>query len=119
MTTATPLLLDLDSFLARAEERGAPLDARAAEAVARRPYDLRSTCITNWLRAGLPAAEVARRAGNSPEVIHRNYAGCLDDSEEDTTTEGSNGRWGGSSAELGGKAPSLPTQRYPAQSFSP
>ncbi|MFE9797421.1 hypothetical protein ACFYP6_01040 [Streptomyces goshikiensis] len=33
MTTATPLLLDLDSFLARAEERGAPLDARAAEAV--------------------------------------------------------------------------------------
>ncbi|MEU9105321.1 hypothetical protein AB0D54_13265 [Streptomyces xanthophaeus] len=33
MNTATPLLLDLDSFLARAEERGAPLDARAAEAV--------------------------------------------------------------------------------------
>ncbi|MCJ0871514.1 hypothetical protein [Streptomyces sp. AP-93] len=33
MTTATPLLLDVDAFLARAEERGAPLDARAAEAV--------------------------------------------------------------------------------------
>ncbi|MFZ3500358.1 hypothetical protein ACODT5_45310 [Streptomyces sp. 5.8] len=33
MTTATPLLLDVDSFLARAEERGAPLDARAVEAV--------------------------------------------------------------------------------------
>ncbi|MGW7343516.1 hypothetical protein [Streptomyces sp. NPDC054854] len=33
MNAATPLLLDLDSFLARAEERGAPLDARAAEAV--------------------------------------------------------------------------------------
>ncbi|MGW7328404.1 hypothetical protein ACWGIU_07285 [Streptomyces sp. NPDC054840] len=33
MNTATPLLLDLDSFLARAEERGAPLDARAAGAV--------------------------------------------------------------------------------------
>ncbi|WP_327416321.1 hypothetical protein [Streptomyces sp. NBC_01233] len=33
MNTATPLLLDMDSFLARAEERGTPLDVRAAEAV--------------------------------------------------------------------------------------
>ncbi|WP_323181087.1 hypothetical protein [Streptomyces virginiae] len=56
---------------------------KAASLLARRPYDLRSTHIPNWLRAGLPVAEVARRAGNSPEVIHRNYAGCLDDSEED------------------------------------
>lgn len=46
-------------------------------------YDLRATCITNWLRAGLPVAEVARRAGNSPEVIHRRYAGCIDNSEEE------------------------------------
>jgi hypothetical protein len=28
-------------------------------------------------------AEVARRAGTSPEVIDRHYAGCLDNSEED------------------------------------
>ncbi|MCX4627565.1 hypothetical protein [Streptomyces sp. NBC_01443] len=33
MNAAAPLLLDLDSFLARAEERGTPLDARAADAV--------------------------------------------------------------------------------------
>lgn len=33
MNAATPLLIDLDAFLARAEERGAPLDARAADAV--------------------------------------------------------------------------------------
>ncbi|WP_405422928.1 tyrosine-type recombinase/integrase [Streptomyces erythrochromogenes] len=65
-----------------ARELALPPD-KAASPLARRPYDLRSTCITNWLRAGLPVAEVARRAGNSPEVIHRNYAGCLDDSEED------------------------------------
>ncbi|MDQ0774507.1 hypothetical protein QF026_002973 [Streptomyces aurantiacus] len=26
-------------------------------------------------------AEVVRRAGNSPEVIHRRYAGVVDDSE--------------------------------------
>ncbi|MFI2375801.1 tyrosine-type recombinase/integrase [Streptomyces sp. NPDC018964] len=51
--------------------------------LARKPYHLRATCITNWLRAGLPVAEVARRAGNSPEVIHRRYAGCIDDSEEE------------------------------------
>ncbi|MFJ9728540.1 tyrosine-type recombinase/integrase [Streptomyces sp. NPDC101209] len=51
--------------------------------LARKPYHLRATCITNWLRAGLPVAEVARRAGNSPEVIHRRYAGVIDNSEEE------------------------------------
>ncbi|GGJ36626.1 tyrosine-type recombinase/integrase [Streptomyces brasiliensis] len=50
--------------------------------LARRPYDLRHTCITNWLNAGVPVAEVARRAGNSPEVIHRRYEGCIDGHEE-------------------------------------
>ncbi|MFD4137262.1 hypothetical protein [Streptomyces goshikiensis] len=55
---------------------------KMASPLARRPYDLRSTYITSWLRAGLPVAKVARRAGNSAEVIHRNCAGCLDDSEE-------------------------------------
>ncbi len=47
-----------------------------------RPYDLRHTCITTWLNAGVPVAEVARRAGNSPEVIHRRYEGCIDGHEE-------------------------------------
>ncbi|MEV5353838.1 site-specific integrase [Streptomyces sp. NPDC052693] len=50
--------------------------------LARKPYDGRATCITDWLRSGLPVAEVARRAGTSPEVIDRHYAGCLDNSEE-------------------------------------
>ncbi|WP_306303458.1 tyrosine-type recombinase/integrase [Streptomyces sp. TP-A0874] len=50
--------------------------------LAQRPYDLRHTCITNWLNAGVPVAEVARRAGNSPEVIHRRYEGCIDGHEE-------------------------------------
>jgi integrase len=48
----------------------------------RRPYDVRHTCITNWLNTGVPVAEVARRAGNSPEVIHRRYEGCVDGHEE-------------------------------------
>ncbi|MFB8136404.1 tyrosine-type recombinase/integrase [Streptomyces mirabilis] len=67
--------------------------------LARKPYHLRATCITNWLRAGLPVAEVARRAGNSPEVIHRRYAGCIDDSEEENNKkiEQTMG-WGGEGA---------------------
>ncbi len=51
---------------------------KVSSLLARRPYDLRHTCITNWLNAGVPVAEVARRAGNSPEVIHRRYEGCID-----------------------------------------
>ncbi|MFF2366263.1 tyrosine-type recombinase/integrase [Streptomyces sp. NPDC058122] len=47
-----------------------------------RPYDLRHACITRWLNAGVPIAEVARRVGNSPEVIHRRYHGCIDGHEE-------------------------------------
>ncbi|MFC9317427.1 tyrosine-type recombinase/integrase [Streptomyces nigra] len=55
---------------------------KADSPLARRPYDFRHTCITNWLNAGVPVAEVARRAGNSPEVIHRRYEGCIDGHEE-------------------------------------
>ncbi|WP_327680175.1 tyrosine-type recombinase/integrase [Streptomyces sp. NBC_00467] len=55
---------------------------RVASPLAGRPYDLRHTCITRWLNAGVPIAEVARRVGNSPEVIHRRYHGCIDGHEE-------------------------------------
>jgi integrase len=52
-----------------------------------RPYDLRHACITRWLNAGVPIAEVARRVGNSPEVIHRRYHGCIDGHEEAANTK--------------------------------
>ncbi|MBQ1092410.1 tyrosine-type recombinase/integrase [Streptomyces sp. B93] len=55
---------------------------RVATPLAGRPYDLRHACITRWLNAGVPIAEVARRVGNSPEVIHRRYHGCIDGHEE-------------------------------------
>ncbi|WP_301127388.1 tyrosine-type recombinase/integrase [Streptomyces cacaoi] len=55
---------------------------RVDSPLAGRPYDLRHTCITRWLNAGVPIAEVARRVGNSPEVIHRRYHGCIDGHEE-------------------------------------
>ncbi|GLP72071.1 hypothetical protein TUSST3_86890 [Streptomyces sp. TUS-ST3] len=53
-----------------------------ASPLAGRPYDLRHACITRWLSAGVPIAEVARRVGNSPEVIHRRNHGCIDGHEE-------------------------------------
>lgn len=55
---------------------------RVLSPLAGRPYDLRHACITRWLNAGVPIAEVARRVGNSPEVIHRRYHGCIDGHEE-------------------------------------
>ncbi|PBC96163.1 site-specific recombinase XerD [Streptomyces sp. Ag82_O1-15] len=64
-----------------AREYALPPD-RIASPLAGRPYDLRHACITRWLNAGVPIAEVARRVGNSPEVIHRRYHGCIDGHEE-------------------------------------
>ncbi|MEV7681157.1 site-specific integrase [Streptomyces sp. NPDC088341] len=55
---------------------------RVDSPLAGRPYDLRHACITRWLNAGVPIAEVARRVGNSPEVIHRRYHGCIDGHEQ-------------------------------------
>ncbi|MGW2186589.1 tyrosine-type recombinase/integrase [Streptomyces sp. NPDC001719] len=51
--------------------------------LAENPYAGRAFCITQWLRAGLAIAEAARRAGTSPEVIDRHYAGLIDNSEEE------------------------------------
>ncbi|MFI0736822.1 tyrosine-type recombinase/integrase [Streptomyces sp. NPDC021100] len=51
--------------------------------LAENPYAGRAFCITQWLLAGLAIAEVARRAGTSPEVIDRHYAGLIDNSEEE------------------------------------
>ncbi|WP_192582614.1 tyrosine-type recombinase/integrase [Streptomyces triticiradicis] len=64
-----------------AREYALPLE-RVSSPLAGRPYDLRHACITRWLNAGVPIAEVARRVGNSPEVIHRRYHGCIDGHEE-------------------------------------
>lgn len=46
--------------------------------LAARPYDLRHGGITLALNAGVPAPEVANRAGHSVEVMWRVYAGCID-----------------------------------------
>jgi len=50
--------------------------------LAGRPYDLRHAAVSLWLNAGVPAPEVAERAGHSVEVLLRVYAKCLDDGQD-------------------------------------
>jgi hypothetical protein len=54
---------------------------QAESPLAGRPYDLRHAALSTWLNAGISPAEVAKRAGNSVEVLLKRYAGCLDNQE--------------------------------------
>jgi integrase len=47
-----------------------------------RPYDLRHSGVTLGLTVGIPAPEVARRAGHGVAVLLRIYAGCIDGHEQ-------------------------------------
>jgi len=38
--------------------------------------------VSLWLNAGVPATDVARRAGHSVEVLLRVYAACIDGEDE-------------------------------------
>lgn len=51
---------------------------RFASPLAGRPYDLRHAGVSLWLNAGVPATEVAERAGHSVDVLLKVYAKCLD-----------------------------------------
>jgi len=51
------------------EQRATPL--------MKRPYDLRHSGVTWRLNCGIPAPEVAKRAGHSVEVLTRIYAKCV------------------------------------------
>ena len=48
--------------------------AQQASPLARRPYDLRHAAVSLWLNSGVPATEVARRAGHSVAVLLKVYA---------------------------------------------
>ncbi|GAA0967483.1 integrase [Actinocorallia libanotica] len=48
-----------------------------ASPLAKRPYDLRHTCLSTQLNAGVSAKQVAEWAGNSMEVLNKTYAKCL------------------------------------------
>ncbi|RSS80731.1 tyrosine-type recombinase/integrase [Streptomyces sp. WAC06614] len=48
-----------------------------ASPLGKRVYDLRHTCLTNWLNDGVPPAQVAEWAGNSVPVLLAIYARCI------------------------------------------
>jgi hypothetical protein len=49
-----------------------PVAARPA------PLDLRHAAVSLWLNSGVPATEVARRAGHGVAVLLKIYAHCID-----------------------------------------
>jgi integrase len=51
---------------------------QVASRLAARPYDLRHAAVSLWLNAGVPATEIAQRAGHSVEVLQRVYAKCVE-----------------------------------------
>ncbi|MET8145365.1 tyrosine-type recombinase/integrase [Sphaerisporangium sp. NPDC005288] len=50
--------------------------------LAGRPYDLRHAAVSLWLNVGVPAPDVAERAGHSVDVLLRVYAKCIDGQRE-------------------------------------
>lgn len=45
--------------------------------LAGRPYDLRHAAVSLWLNSGVPAPDVAERAGHGVDVLLRVYASCI------------------------------------------
>ncbi|MFG1811233.1 tyrosine-type recombinase/integrase [Streptomyces sp. NPDC049040] len=59
------------------------LPGQVASVMAARPYDLRHAGVSQWLNSGVPAPEVAARAGHSVDVLLRIYAKCIDGQESE------------------------------------
>lgn len=58
--------------------------AAVASPLAARPYDLRHSALPTRLNSGAGPTEVAKRAGNSVEVLLSCYARCIDGRQEIT-----------------------------------
>jgi integrase len=50
---------------------------QVASPLAARPYDLRHAAVSLWLNSGVPATDVAARAGHGVDVLLRVYAACI------------------------------------------
>ncbi|MFC4913705.1 hypothetical protein ACFPCY_40870 [Actinomadura gamaensis] len=50
---------------------------QVASPLARRPYDLRHAEVSLWLNSGVPASELAERAGHSAKMPLQIYAKCI------------------------------------------
>jgi integrase len=70
---------------------------QVASPLAGRPYDLRHAAVSLWLNSGVPATEVATRAGHSVDVLLKVYAKCLD-GQEATVNQRIEAALGGSNA---------------------
>jgi integrase len=57
-------------------------EAQCRPPLGRRPYDLRHAAVSLWLNSGVPATEVARRAGRGVAVLLKIYAHCIDGQAE-------------------------------------
>jgi integrase len=58
--------------------KNALTEAQYRSPLGRRPYDLRHAAVSLWLNSGVPATEVARRAGHGVAVLLKIYAHCID-----------------------------------------
>lgn len=58
--------------------KGGKVERVVRTMTAKRIYDLRHTCLTNWLNSGTPPAEVAEWAGNSVPVLLATYVKCIE-----------------------------------------
>jgi integrase len=56
---------------------------QVSSVMAARPYDLRHAGVSQWLNSGVPAPEVAARAGHSVDVLLKIYAKCIDGQEQE------------------------------------
>jgi hypothetical protein len=66
-----------DKFVTVAR-KAALTEAQFRSPLGRRPYDLRHAAVSLWLNFGVPATEVARRAGHGVAVLLKIYAHCID-----------------------------------------
>ena len=78
-TTRGGIIQDSAYSAVWAEARQAALtEAQFRSPLGRRPYDLRHAAVSLWLNSGVPATEVARRAGHGVAVLLKIYAHCID-----------------------------------------
>ena len=78
-TTRGGIIQDSAYSAVWAEARKAALtEAQFRSPLGRRPYDLRHAAVSLWLNSGVPATEVARRAGHGVAVLLKIYAHCID-----------------------------------------
>jgi integrase len=57
--------------------KAALTEGEYASVLGKRPYDLRHACVSTWLAAGVPSAQIAEWVGHSVAVLHRIYAKVL------------------------------------------